>query len=44
MVKNTRFADKKLCKGMECGNSEFFVIPVNFVIAENKRKCIKFFA
>lgn len=26
---------------MKCGNREFFVIPVDFVIAENKRKGIK---
>ncbi len=42
MVKNSRFADKKLCKLMKCGNREFFVIPVNFVITENKRKSIDF--
>lgn len=29
---------------MKCGNGEFFVIPVDFVIAENKRKCIKLIA
>ena len=26
---------------MECGDREPFVIPVNFVIAENKRKSVK---
>ncbi len=42
MVKNSRFAHKKLCKGMQGRNREFLVIPVNFVVTKNKRKCIKF--
>lgn len=29
---------------MQGGNRKFLVIPVNFVIAENKRKCINFFS
>ncbi len=28
---------------MKCGNRKLFVISVNFVIAENKRKSIDFF-
>ncbi len=42
MVKNPCFADEKLCKLVECGNRKLLVISVNFVIAENKRKCIDF--
>ena len=44
MVKNSRFADKKFCKLFKCVYGEFFVIPVDFIVAEDKRKCIKFFA
>lgn len=42
MVKDTRFAHVELCKGMQGRNREFFVIPVYFVIAEDKRKGIEF--
>ena len=27
---------------MKCGNSKLFVISVNFIVAENKRKSINF--